>query len=338
MNLLQTRPAGARVAALALSLPALGILAAFPALAQAQAPAQDWPTRPVRMLVGFGPGGGTDIIARMVAQPLSEQLGQSVIIENKPGAGGTLAAHTVARAAPDGYTVFVMNNGHAVSAAMYKQLPFDAVKDFAPVSTVCAQPLVVAVGKKNTAKDLPGLLAMAKAAPGKLNYASVGVGSTQHFAAELMRQLTGTDMLHIPYKGTPMAVAAVLGGEVDMLVEVASPLLGHIRSGDLRALAVTSPSRFAGLPTTPTAVESGVQGFDVTTWYALAFPAGTPAPIVDKMNRALSTVLSSEAVKQQLLSSACLAQASTPQALNQHLVAEINRWDDVRKKAGIDKE
>ena len=331
------RPRGALRSALALALPALVSLAPA-AQAQAQSQAQDWPTRPIRMLVGFGPGGGTDIIARMVAQPLAEQLGQAVVIENKPGAGGTLAANTVARAAPDGHTVFVMNNGHAVSAAMYKQLPFDAVKDFAPVSTLCAQPLVVAVGKKNTAKDLPALLAMAKASPGKLNYASVGVGSTQHFAAELLRQISGADIQHIPYKGTPNAVAAVLGGEVDMLVEVASPLLGHIRSGELKALAVTSPTRFGGLPDTPTAVESGVRGFDVTTWYALAFPAGTPQPVVDKMNRALTTVLSSDAVKQQMLSSACLAQASTPQALNQHLVAEINRWDDVRNKAGIAKE
>jgi tripartite-type tricarboxylate transporter receptor subunit TctC len=330
MHPITQRPGGALLSALALAFPALITLA--------PAQAQEWPTRPIRMLVGFGPGGGTDIIARMVAQPLAEQLGQAVVVENKPGAGGTLAASTVARAAPDGHTVFVMNNGHAVSAAMYKQLPFDSVKDFAPVSTLCAQPLVVAVGKKNTAGDLPAFLAMAKASPGKLNYASVGVGSTQHFAAELLRQISGADIQHIPYKGTPNAVAAVLGGEVDMLVEVASPLLGHIRGGELKALAVTSPTRFGGLPTTPTAIESGVQGFDVTTWYALAFPAGTPAPVVEKMNRALTTVLSSDAVKQQMLSSACLAQASTPQALNQHLVAEINRWDEVRSKAGIAKE
>lgn len=300
--------------------------------------AQEWPTRPVRLVVGFGPGGGTDIIARIVAQPLAELLGQSVIVENKPGAGGTVAAGGVARAPADGHTMFIMNNGHAVSAAMYKKLPFDAVKDFAPVSTLCAQPLVVVTSRKFAADDLGGLIKMAKAQPGKLNFASVGVGSTQHFAGELLRQVSGVDITHIPYKGTPNAVAAVLGGEVDMLVEVASPVLGHIRSADLKALAVTSPERFDGLPSVPTASQAGIQGFNVTTWYAMAFPAGTPQAIVDKMNGAVTTVLKQEAVRKQLMASACLAAPSTPAALTQHLTAEIARWDGVREKAGISKE
>lgn len=330
--MLQTgkRPAGTLHTAFALTLTSL--------LAGTAAQGQEWPTRPIRMVVGFGPGGGTDIIARIVSQPLAEQLGQAVIVENKPGAGGTLAANAVAKSAPDGHTIFILNNGHAVSAAMYKKLPFDSVKDFAPVSGLCAQPLVVATSKKFPANDIAGLVALAKAQPGKLNYASVGVGSTQHFAGELLRQVSGVDITHIPYKGTPNAVAAVLGGEVDMLVEVASPLLGHIKSGDLKALAVTSPERFGGLPEVPTARESGLQGFDVTTWYAMAFPAGTPPAIVDKMNRTVTKVLSDEAVRKQLLSSACLAAASTPTALNLHVAGEIERWSGVMQKAGIEKE
>lgn len=300
--------------------------------------AQEWPARPIKMVVGFGPGGGTDIIARIVAQPLGELLGQSVIVENKPGAGGTLAANSVARAGTDGYTLFIMNNGHAVSAAMYKKLPFDAVKDFAPVSSLCAQPLVVVTSRKFGADDIGGLIKIAKSQPGKLNFASVGVGSTQHFAGELLRQVSGVDITHIPYKGTPNAIAAVLGGEVDMLVEVASPVLGHIRSGDLKALAVTSPERFDGLPAVPTASQAGVQGFDVTTWYAMAFPAGTPKAIVDKMQGAITQVLGQEAVRKQLASSACLTSPSNPAALTQHLNAEIARWDGVREKAGISKE
>lgn len=311
------------------------LLCALAATLALPAAAQEWPARPIRMMVGFGPGGGTDIIARMVAQPLAEILGQPIVVENKPGAGGTLAAGTVARAAPDGHTVFVMNNGHAVSAAIYRKLPFDSVKDFAPISTLCAQPLVVVAGKRFPAGDIAGLVAMAKAQPGKLNYASVGIGSTQHFAGELLRQVSGIDIVHVPYKGTPNAVAAVLSGEVDLLVEVASPLLGHIRAGELKPLAVTSPQRYEGLPQTPTALESGVAGYDVTTWYGLAFPAGTPAAIVDKMNQAVRRVLANETVKKQALASACLPGASTPQALTRHVEAEIARWSTVMQKAGI---
>ncbi|WP_124080762.1 Bug family tripartite tricarboxylate transporter substrate binding protein [Pigmentiphaga humi] len=308
---------------------ALALSAAFPAAAQ------EWPSRPIRMMVGFGPGGGTDIIARMVAQPLAEILGQPIVVENKPGAGGTLAANTVARAAPDGHTIFVMNNGHAVSAAVYQKLPFDSVKDFAPVSTLCAQPLVVVAGKNFPAQDLGGLVARAKAQPGKLNYASVGIGSTQHFAAELLRQLTDIDIVHVPYKGTPNAVAAVMSGEVELLVEVASPLLGQIRAGELKPLAVTSPKRYDGLPDVPTAVESGVAGYDVTTWYGLAFPAGTPAPIVEKMNQAVRKALAQDAVRKQAMAAACLPEASSPDALGRHVSAEIERWKGVMQKAGI---
>jgi len=313
---------GALLCALALTL-------ALPAAAQ------DWPSRPVRMVVGFAPGGGTDIIARMVAQPLAEILGQPIVVENKPGAGGTLAAGTVARAAADGHTVFVMNNGHAVSAAIYRKLPFDSVKDFAPVSMLCAQPLVVAAGKNFPATDIAGLVKMARAQPGKLNYASVGIGSTQHFAGELLRQVSGIDIVHVPYKGTPNAVAAVLSGEVDLLVDVASPLLGHIRAGELKPLAVTSPQRYAGLPQTPTALESGVAGYDVTTWYGLAFPAGTPATIVERMNQAVRQALADDALRKQALAAACLPEASTPEAFGRHVGAEIERWRGVMQKAGI---
>jgi tripartite-type tricarboxylate transporter receptor subunit TctC len=297
--------------------------------------AQDWPTKPVRIVVGFGAGGGTDIVARILAPALSEVLGQPVVIENKPGAGGTTGADAVAKSAKDGYTAFMMNSGHTVSAVMYKALPFDSVKDFQPVSLVATAGLVVVANKEFRANDLKGLIAEAKASPGKINFASVGLGSTQHFAGELFRQSTGIDIKHIPYRGTPAAIAAVRAKEVELLFELVQTVLGQVRAGDLKALAVTSSERWPALPDVPTAEEQGVSGYDVRSWYGIAFPAGTPRPIVDKLNKALSDVLARDAVKKQIADTGAIVKSSTPEAFGKFIEDEIAKWRTVRDKAGI---
>ncbi len=300
-----------------------------------QAQAQDWPNRPVRMVVGFGAGGGTDIIARIIAQPLSEILGQPVVVENKPGAGGTIGADTVAKAPKDGSSIFMMNNGHAVSASLYKSLPYDSLKDFAPVSLVATMPLIITAGNNVAAGNIDALIKLARSQPGKVKFASVGVGSTQHFAGEVFRSLAGIDMRHVPYRGTPAAIAAVRGGEIDLLVEVAAPVIGQIKGGELKALAVTSAQRFPGLPDVPTVAEAGLPGYDVTTWYGLAFPAGTPAAIVTKMNGAVAQALAKDSVRKQVTDASFLPATSNPADFTNHIGAEIKRWGQVMQEAGV---
>lgn len=297
--------------------------------------AQEWPARPVKMTVGFGAGGGTDIIARIIAQPLTEILGQPVVVENKPGAGGTIGADAVAKSPKDGYNIFMMNNGHAVSASLYKSLPYDSQKAFAPVSLVATMPLVIVAGNDVPAKDAKDLIDLAKAQPGKIRFASVGVGSTQHFAGLVFRNMSGGELRHIPYRGTPAAIAAVRSTEVELLFEVAAPVIGQVKGGELKALAVTSAKRFPALPNTPTVAELGLKGYDVTTWYGLAFPAGTPDAIVNKMNAAIKTALGKPEVRKQVEDAYFLPETSTPAAFNDHLGAEIKRWAKVMADDGI---
>jgi len=312
-----------------------GIAAILFAALAGQASAQDWPQRPLRMLVGFGAGGGTDILARIVAPTMGTALGQPVVIENRPGAGGSIAANQVARSAPDGYTAFMLNNGHAVSAVMISPLPYDPVADFEPVSMVATMPLFILAGPRAGFGSLQGLIEVARLNPGRLNLASVGIGSTQHFAAELFFQTAGIKLVHVPYKGTPNAIAATTSNETQLLVEVAAPVIGQIRGGALNALAVTSSTRFPGLPNVPTVAEAGLAGYDVTTWYALVFPAKTPAAIVEKTRAALRAALANEEVQKQMLNVAFLPGESTPEQLAAHMRSEIARWGGVRDKAGI---
>jgi tripartite-type tricarboxylate transporter receptor subunit TctC len=300
-----------------------------------QAFAQDWPQRPLRMLVGFGAGGGTDILARIVAPAMGTALGQPVVIENRPGAGGSIAANVVAKSAPDGYTAFLLNNGHAVSAAMIRALPYDPVADFEPVSMVATMPLVILAGPRAGFGSLQGLIEVARLNPDKLNLASVGIGSTQHFAAELVFSSAGIRLVHVPYKGTPNAVAATISNETQLLVETLGPVIGQIKGQALQALAVTSATRFPGLPNVPTAAEAGLPGYDVTTWYALVFPAKTPAAIVEKTRAALRTALAREDVRKLMFNAAFLPGESTPEQLAAHMRSEIARWGGVRDKAGI---
>jgi tripartite-type tricarboxylate transporter receptor subunit TctC len=314
------------------------LVAAAAALAvPAGAHAQDWPTRPVHVIVGAGPGGGTDIVTRIIGQPLSELIGQPVVVENKQGPANLLAAGALVKAAKDGYTAYMINNSHGVVGALYKNLPFDPVNDFAFVGFTGVAGLVLVTRKDFPANDVRGLIAAAKAAPGKLNFASVGNGTTQHFSGELFRQLAGIDVKHIPYRSTPAAVTGLLAGEVDFTFELVQPVLGQIRAGELKALAVTSPERYAALPELPTVAESGLPSFQVMSWYGLTFPADTPAPIIDRMNTALHAVLARENIRAALLKVGATAKTSTPEELRQHVINEIAKWNDVREKAGIEK-
>jgi tripartite-type tricarboxylate transporter receptor subunit TctC len=318
---------------LGLALAALGMFAVAPELSTAQA--QDWPTRPIRIVVGFGAGGGTDIAARIIGQPLSEILGQPVVIENRVGAGGTTAAHAVTTAPKDGYTALMMSNAHVIAPVMYKTVPYDSVKDFAMISMIGTAGLIVVTHPDFPAKTLRELIDVLKASPGKYNFASPGVGTTQHFAGELMGQLAGVQMTHIPFRGTPAALAALVGKQVDLTFELIQPVLGHIQSGSLRAVAVTSPERFPSVPEAPTVAESGLPGYDVTSWYGLALPAGTPAPIVGKMTDGLRQALARESIGQQIRTAGALPKSSTPEELRDHVAREIARWSEVREKAGI---
>jgi tripartite-type tricarboxylate transporter receptor subunit TctC len=299
------------------------------------AAAQEWPSRPIRMVVGFGPGGGSDIVARILAGPLAEAVGGTIVVENKPGAGGTIAADQVAKSAPDGHTMFLMNNGHAVAAALYKQLPFDSSADFRGASLVATMPLVIVTAPEFGAKDLKALIEMAKRQPGKVNFGSVGIGSTQHFAGELFSQMAGIEFFHVPFKGTPNLLAALKTGDIHVVVEVLSAVLGQIKGGQLRSLAVTSAERFAGLPDVPCVAELGVANYNVATWYGVAFPAKTPEPIVRRTAASLRAALQSPEVQKQLANVGLTPVTSTPDETDRHVAAEIMRWKEVRAAAKI---
>jgi tripartite-type tricarboxylate transporter receptor subunit TctC len=310
----------------------LALIAALPTSAAAQT---EWPSHPIRIVVGFGAGGGTDIAARIIAQPLSEILGATVVVENRVGAGGTTAANAVATAPKDGYTALMMSNAHVIAPVIYKSIPYDSVNDFEMISMVGTAGLIVVTHPDFPAKTLRELIGVLKASPGKYNYASPGVGTTQHFAAELMNQMAGVQITHIPFRGTPAALAALSGKQVDVVVELIQPVLGQVQSGTLKAIAVTSPERFPSVPEVPTFAESGLPGYDVTSWYGLALPAGTPQPIVKKMTEALRQALARESVAQQIRTAGALPKSSTPQELKEHIAREIKRWSEVRDKAGI---
>jgi tripartite-type tricarboxylate transporter receptor subunit TctC len=309
---------------------AAGILSTTAALAE-------WPAdRPIHVIVGFGAGGGTDIVSRIIAQSLSELLKQSVVVENKTGAGGTLAAEYVARADKDGYTALMTSPAHTVSAAMLKSIRYDTVKDFAPVSLTADSAFVFVARKDFPASDINGLIALAKKDPGKLNFGDVGVGSTQNFAGELMRQMAGIDVKHIPYSNTPGVVTALLSGDLDYGVELAHAVRGQVQAGQLKLLAVGNPTRWPTIPDTPTVAESGVPGYAVVGWYGWLYPAGTPQAIVDKTNAALKEVLSSPAVREQLEKVGAIVHVSTPAEFASFIAAEVDKWKTVREKAGIE--
>ncbi len=247
--------------------------------------AQTYPTKPVRLIVGFPPGGGTDVVARVIAQKLTEWWGQAVTVENRAGATGTIGADSVAKAAPDGYTLLMGHvNSHGIAPNLFPKMPYDALKDFVAVAYVGYVPNVLAVHPSVPAKSVKELVALAKAQPGKLNFASSGNGSTQHLAGELFKQLTGTSIVHVPYKGSGDAIKDLLAGVVSMNFDTMPPVLPHIQAGKLRGLAISTPRRLPQLPDVPTFAEEGITGFDVANWYGVMAPAGTPRELVTRLN------------------------------------------------------
>lgn len=302
------------------------------------AQAQSYPTKPLRIVVPFGAGGVADLTVRTVAQKMSESLGQSVVIDNRPGAGGIVAAEMVAKSEPDGYTLLLMSNANAVSAGLFKALPFDPVKDFTPVSLMGTFDLAIVTSAESRFQTLPELLTWSKANPGKLNIGSINIGSTQHLTAELFKSVAGLDALVVPFNGTPAVMTALRGGQIDVAVEVLSPVLPQIKGGAMRALAVTGPNRNTALPQVPTAKEGGVPNLVATSWNGLGVPAKTPQAVVDRLNKEVNAALQNPAVRQKLLELNVEPQPTTvPQSL-EWLQTEIKRWGDVIQRAGIQKQ
>jgi tripartite-type tricarboxylate transporter receptor subunit TctC len=302
------------------------------------AAAQAYPTKPVKIIVPFSPGGVADITARVLAQKMSETMGQQVIVDNRPSAGGIIASEAVAKAEPDGYTLLFMTNANAVSASLFQSLPYDTVNDFATVSTVGFFDVVLLVDSSSPVKSVKDLIAYARANPNKLNVGTINIGSTQNLAAELFKSMTGIDAQIVPFKGTPAVVAALKGGDVQVAFEIVAPVLALIKAGTVRPLALGSSRHFAGLPNVPTVSESGVPGYQASSWNAVAAPAKTPRAVIDKLNKEINAAVASPQVKERLENLGVDARAGTPEALKELLVAEIAKWGAVIEKAKIEKQ
>jgi tripartite-type tricarboxylate transporter receptor subunit TctC len=315
---------------------AFAVAALLLTFAAAPASAQDFPERPLHFIIAFGPGGGSDIIGRIVGDAMQTRLGQAVVVENKPGAGGILGNDLVARAAPDGYTLGVMTAGQIIASVTTKKMPYDTKTAFAPVGQIATASLMIVTRPDFPANNVKELIAYAKANPGKVVFASPGFAATQHFAGELFKQTAGIDLLHVPFRTTPECLSAVLGHHADIMFDTVSALIGQVKSGQLKALAVTGKDRFAAVPDVPAAIESGLlPGYDVTTWYGLFAPAKTPPAVIAKLNKTLNDSLADETVRKRLEAVGVVVGGSTPQQFGDFLASEYKRWSDVRIAAGL---
>jgi tripartite-type tricarboxylate transporter receptor subunit TctC len=298
--------------------------------------AQDgYPARPIRFILPFPPGGGTDILGRLLAERLAANLGQPVVIENRGGAGGNVGAEAAARSAPDGYTIVLVAPSLAIGPTLYSKLNYDPVKDFAPISLVATVPNVMITHPSVPAQTLQEFIAYARSRPGALNFGSGGAGTSNHLAGELFNLLTGTKLVHIPYKGVNLAMQDVLAGNVHLVfigIPAAAP---HIKAGKLRALALVAPERSAALPEVPTVAQAGVSNFDVTTWYGVLAPAGTPRAIVTRLNAELVKVVHSPDVRERLAATGTEPLTSTPEEFAAYIQREIAKWGDVIRKAAV---
>ncbi|MEY3779187.1 MAG: hypothetical protein RL103_1395 [Pseudomonadota bacterium] len=299
---------------------------------------QAYPSKPLKIVVPFGAGGVADLTARTVAQKMGENMGQSIVIENKPGAGGVVATDAVAKSAPDGYTLLLMSNATAVSAGLFKSLPYDAEKDLIPLSVLGTFDIAIVVPQESKFANLPDLLAFAKANPGKLNIGSINVGSTQHLAAELFKSTAGIDAQVVPFNGTPAVLTALRGGQIDVGVEILAPVLPQIKGQALRALAVTGDKRATALPQVPTAKEMGVKTLYAASWNALAAPAKTPRDIVQRLNQEIQSALNNTDVRKKLIDMNVDPQPGSLQQAADLLSSETKRWGDVIQRAGIAKQ
>ena len=295
---------------------------------------QEYPSRSVRMIVPFPPGGGTDIVARSLSQKMTDNLKQSVLVDNRPGAGGSLGAELAVRAAPDGYTILMVSASYAVNASLYK-LAFDPVKDLAAVTQVATLPAVLVVHASVPANNIKTLIALAQARPGQLNYASSGNGSSPHLAGQLFTIMTRTSMIHVPYKGGGPAIADLVGGQVQVMFSTVVQALPHIKSGKLKALAVSSLNRISALPEVPTIDESGVPGYDETNWLGVLVPKATPRPVVDRLHKEIVQHLSSPDLKSRLSAEGAEAVGSRPAEFERKIASDVEKYTRIVKESGI---
>ncbi|HMH16724.1 MAG TPA: tripartite tricarboxylate transporter substrate binding protein [Burkholderiales bacterium] len=299
---------------------------------------QGYPNQPVKILLPYAAGGVADISARVLAQRLSETMRQQFIIDNRPSAGQIVASEAVRNSEPDGYTLLWINQGHAVSVSLFIKLPYDPVKDFAPVSTVGYFGIAMVVDSASPYNSVKEFIAAAKAKPGKFNVGTTSIGSTQYVSAELFKAMAGLDFQTVPFKATPMIITAVKGKDLDAMFEILAPVIPHVKSGNLKALAVTFDHRFAGLPDVPTLAEAGVPGYEASAWNGVAAPAKTPRAIVDRLNREINDAVAVPQVKQRLQDLGVDARGSTPEGLRDLLVSEIGKWRKVVEAAKIEKQ
>ncbi len=306
---------------------------ALPGVALAQA----YPDRPIKVMQGFAPGGNADNIARTVGMEMSKGLGQNIVVEAQAGAGGTIAATTVAKARPDGYTLLLATGGHAVAGALYNNLAYRTVQDFEMVSTITYFPFLVVVPANSKYPNLTALLAAARANPTELSYGTAGIGSTHHLAGELLASMSKTKLLHVPFRGDSASLTALLGGEIPMIIAPPTAVLANIKAGKLKAIATTGPQRWQGLPDVPTAAEQGVAGYDVQSWAGLMAPVGTPRPVVDRLNAELQKALLVPAVKARLEEMGGEVRGSTSDEMRTMVANQTQKWIQVVNEAKIPK-
>jgi len=297
---------------------------------------QSYPAKPIRMIVAYPPGGGTDIVGRMVAQKLGETLGQSVVVENRGGASGNIGTELAARAAPDGYTVLMGNVApNAINASLFKNLPFDPVADFAPVSLVASTPNILVVHPSTPARTVKEVVALAKAKPGTLNFASAGVGSSSHLAGELFRILAGAEIVHVPYKGAGPAMVDVLSGQIQLYFATMPAAMPHVKSGKLQPVAVTSARRSQAMRDLPTIAESGVPGYEASTWYGVLAPAHTRGAVIARLHEGVVKILADAALREKLAAQGFEPVGSSPEEFGATIKSEIAKWAKVIRDAGI---
>lgn len=299
---------------------------------------QTWPDRPIKIVQGFAPGGNADNIARAVSAEMTKGLNQSFVVEAQSGAGGTIASAAVSRARPDGYTLLLATGGHAVAGAIYNNPGYRTVQDFEMVSTITYFPFLIVTTADSKLPGLAALLGQARANPGKIAYGTAGIGSTHHLAGELLASMSKTDLLHVPYRGDSASLTALLAGDIPMIIAPPTAVMANIRAGKLRAIAVTGPARWPGLPDVPTVAEQGVAGYDVRSWAGLMAPAGTPRPIIDRLNAELHKALQVPSVRARLEEMGGEARGSTPEEMRAMVGAETQKWTQVVADAKIPKQ
>jgi tripartite-type tricarboxylate transporter receptor subunit TctC len=314
---------------LVLTAAAAAAVIGSPAYAQ-----NDYPNKPVHIIVPFPAGSATDVLARTIGQKLTEKWNQGVIVENKPGAGGNLGTEIAAQASPDGYTILMGTVANAISATLYKKLNYDFLKDFAPVTMVATTPLVLVANPKFPANNVNEVISYAKAHPGQVNFSSGGTGTSNHLAGEMFKSMTGVNMVHVPYKGTPAAYTDLLAGQVSLMFDNIVAVMPHIKSGKLKPIAVTTAERVPTLPNVPTVSESGVPGFNAVSWIGAMVPAGTPKNIINKINTDMVAVLRMPDVQEKLAASGAELKPSTPEQLAEHIRKEIDKWGKAVNASG----